>query len=156
MTLARDAMVLSGYRGVGQDMPAILPDQMIAQEPDVIAYDASLPYDRPGAAINKGCPDGYFAQVMPSADPTSVFVKIPGVVQGSYLRCRLMTTTTQQTIADESGQTAAQAWYNFTNTGFGSMFGDWLNKLGTLEKYALIGGALYLGSVLLGNVRGRR
>lgn len=141
MTLARDAMVLGA----------------IGADPDVLPYDPSLPYDRSdNAVINKGCPEGYFAQVMPSGDPSSVFVQIPGVVQGSYLRCRLMATSTQQSIADESGQTAAQSWYNFTNTGFGSWFGNWLNTLGTWEKYAVIGGAVYLGAMVLGNLRGRR
>ena len=156
MSLARDAMVLSGYRGVGQDMPAIMPDQPTNADPDVLAYDPSLPFDRGGAVINHGCPDGYFAQVMPSGDPTSVFVQIPGVVQGSYLRCRKMATTTQQTIADESGQTAAQSWYNYTNTGIGAWFGDWLSKLSTLEKYAVIGGVVYAGAMIVGAFKGRR
>lgn len=128
---------------LGQDMPAIV-DAQGNPVPEIIPYDPSLPYTRPGAKINNGCPDGYFAQFMPPGDLTAVHVTIPGVASDSWLRCRLMATTTQQTIADESGKTAADSWYNYTNTGMGGLFGDFLNRLGTLGTYALVGLGVYL------------
>lgn len=95
-----------------------------------LPYDPTFPFDRPGALINKGCPPGYFAQIVPASAEGSVYVKIPGIVQGSWMRCRLMATTTVQTNAEESGQAAAQSWYNLTNTGLGAGFGDFLKALG--------------------------
>lgn len=94
-----------------------------------LPYDPAMPFDRPGAVVNRGCPPGYFAQFMPSGAGGSVYVSIPGLVQGSWMRCRLMATTTVQTNAQESGQQATQSWYNLTNTGFGAGLGvalDWL------------------------------
>lgn len=111
---------------------------------DVVSYDPSLPYDRAGAEINRGCPEGYFAQLV---EPGTIgATPVPG--KPYALRCRLMTTTTAQTISDESGATAAESWYAFTNTGFGAGFGDFLSTLRNSAGLILLGvGAFMLWSL---------
>lgn len=106
---------------------------------DVLPYDLSLPYDPRGSEINRGCPEGYFAQLV---EPGTIgATPVPG--KPYALRCRLMATTTAQTIADESGASAAESWYTFTNTGFGAGFGDFLSTLRNSAGLVLLGvGAL--------------
>lgn len=139
-------MLDGGVRGLGSLRDA---------EPDIMPYDPTLPYDRPGAVINRGCPDGYFAQFVEAGSPGAVFVQIPDLVQGSYMRCRLMATTTAQTNAEETGQLAADSWYNFTNTGPGAWFKSFLDQFGMIGKVGLGVAALYFGSQIVGNLRRR-
>lgn len=127
----------------------------VGQNTDAIPYDPTLPYTRPGAAINQGCPDGYFAQFVEAGTEAAVYVQIPGLVNGSYMRCRLMATTTAQTNAEETGQNAAQSWYNYTNTGPGEWLKTVLDKLGTVGIVALGAAALYFGSGIVSNLRRR-
>jgi hypothetical protein len=90
-------------------------------------WDPSLPYagDNPGNWWNGGCPPGYFAQFV---SPT--FVAADGTVgtdygnPASYAICRLVATTTPDTIVSETGITMTDALQNFndalrkTVTGF--------------------------------------
>lgn len=122
-------------------------------EPEILPYDATLPYERSGALINRGCPDGYFAQFVPSGTPGAVYVQIPELVQGSYMRCRLMATTTAQTNAEETGQLAAESWYNFTNTGPGAWLKSLLDQMGMIGKIGLGVVVVYFGSQIVGNLR---
>lgn len=73
-------------------------------QPDIIPWDPSLPYPMRGVDVNRGCPDGYFAQFVGIGEPGAV--AIPGKTYA--LRCRLMQTSTAQTIQEESGTTATE------------------------------------------------
>jgi len=73
-------------------------------KPDIIPWDPSLPYAMRGVDVNRGCPDGYFAQFVGIGEPSAVTV--PGKTYA--LRCRLMQTSNAQTIQEESGTTAAE------------------------------------------------
>jgi len=96
---------------IGQDFGITLA-------PDIVAFDPSLPYtDRPvsGLLINRGCPPGYFAQIVGAGEPGAVVVSIPGVVNNQAVRCRLIDTSNAATIATESGTTAAETLAIYTD-----------------------------------------
>lgn len=118
---------------------------------DIVPFDTALPYTDRGdnLQINRGCPPGYFAQFVPAGTRGAVFVQIPDLVQGSYMRCRLMATTTPQTQAEETGQSAAQSWYDLTNTGLGAGFGNFLQALGWIPW--IVGG--YIGWEIFKEIR---
>lgn len=59
---------------------------------------------------NNGCPEGYFAQFVAPGEPGSIAV--PG--KSYALRCRLMTTSSAQTIQEESGISAREALEIYT------------------------------------------
>jgi hypothetical protein len=71
--------------------------------PMVVAFDPALPYAE-HLADNRGCPDGYFAQYV---EPNGVDYQPPG--KSYALRCRLIATSTAETIQEES---AAPFWVN--------------------------------------------
>jgi hypothetical protein len=85
---------------------------------DFLPWDPNLPYaaDNPGNWWNGGCPPGFFAQFV---SPT--FVAADGtrpVNYGnpmSYAICRLMATTTPDTIVSETGTTMTDALQNFND-----------------------------------------
>lgn len=85
---------------------------------DFAPWDASLPYaaDNPGNWWNGGCPGGYFAQFV---SPT--FVAADGTRPTDYgnpasrVICRLVATTTPDTIVSETGVTATDALQNFND-----------------------------------------
>jgi len=95
--------------GLGQDIytPA---DLAVQGQPDVVAFDPTLPHtDRPVSSmlINRGCPVGYFAQLVGPGEPGAVQVpRIPGVTVGpEWFRCRLAASSTAGTITSETGTT---------------------------------------------------
>ena len=79
---------------------------------DTLAWDASRPYqnrpDAPNDFYNTGCPDGYFAQIVPPGSPDAVEYGNPV----SQIRCRLVDTTTPITQVEESGGDLTLAWEN--------------------------------------------
>ena len=86
---------------LGQDVPAAPPSQ-----PDVVTWDPTMTTSTGrGIPENAGCPDGYFAQFVGQGEPGAV--SVPG--KSYAVRCRLMTTTTPQTIVSESGITWREA-----------------------------------------------
>lgn len=120
-----------------QDAPALVFGDT-PPDPEVLPFDPTLPYTRTdNMMINRGCPVGYFAQFVPAGTDSAVFVQIPNLVQGSYIRCRKMAGYTSAVNAAETGQAAAQSWYTFTNEGVGAGFKDLLDKLGLVGKIAL-------------------
>lgn len=55
----------------------------------------------------------------------------------AWVRCRLMATTTIQTNAEETGQTAAESWYQFTQSlPSGS---DMWSGLKTIVMWGIVG-----------------
>lgn len=70
--------------------------------PDTLPWDQTRPYlNRADAQVdfyNAGCPQGYFAEVLPPPATDGVDIGIPGAV----IRCRLATTTTPATLINES------------------------------------------------------
>lgn len=120
--------------------------------PETLPFDASLPW--PGVGDNRGCFPGYFAQRVAvgefdASQPASV-----GIVSGgpTAIRCRRMDYldgTLQYTgaiNAAETGQAAAESWYQ-TTKGVGDFFSKVGLTLGTglhgILSWALVGGALY-------------
>jgi phospholipase/lecithinase/hemolysin len=81
-------------------------------------WDANRPYAgaNPGNWWNGGCPPGYFAQFV---SPT--FVADDGTLPSDYgnpasrVICRLISTTTPDTIAAETGVTWTDAMQNFND-----------------------------------------
>jgi len=73
---------------------------------DVQPWDPSLTVSSGRQPVqNNGCPPGYFAQFVAPGEAGAVTV--PG--KSYALRCRLMATTTAETIKDESGISMAEA-----------------------------------------------
>jgi len=73
---------------------------------DVLPWDPALAASSGRTPVqNNGCPPGYFAQFVAPGEPGSVAV--PG--KSYALRCRLMATTTAETIKDESGISMSEA-----------------------------------------------
>lgn len=140
--------------GLGQDMPSLfdpvvsVPVGSGAPElgPETLPFDETLPW--PGVGDNRGCFPGYFAQrVAPgeldSSQPASI-----GIVQGGSVavRCRRMEGYTAAINAEETGQRAAENWYQTTKS-VGDFFGNVGLNIGTglhtLASYAIVGAALY-------------
>lgn len=95
---------------------------------------------------NNGCPEGYFAQFVAPGEPGSI-----AVAGKSYaLRCRLMTTSTAQTIQEESGI----SWREAVDVYTGAVV-DTLEQGRRAATRALswtpwlVGGAVVLGFVVL-------
>ena len=73
---------------------------------DVLPWDSSLTVSSGRQPVqNNGCPPGYFAQFVAPGEAGAVTV--PG--KSYALRCRLMATTTAETIKDESGISMSEA-----------------------------------------------
>jgi hypothetical protein len=92
---------------LGQDAGEILtPGQA-----DVVAWDPTLSLSSGRQPpVNNGCPDQYFAQYVGIGEPGAITV--PGKTYA--VRCRLMATTTADTIVSESGITAREAMDVYT------------------------------------------
>jgi len=72
----------------------------------VVAWDPTLTVSSGRQPVqNNGCPPGYFAQFVAPGELGAV--SIPGKTYA--LRCRLMATTTAETIKDESGISMSEA-----------------------------------------------
>ena len=79
---------------------------------DTLPWDSARPYqqraDAPKDFYNTGCPDGYFAQIVPPGSPDAVEYGNPT----SQIRCRLAATTTPFTQVSEAGDDLTLAWEN--------------------------------------------
>lgn len=79
---------------------------------DIRPWDPSLTTTSGRQPVqNNGCPDGYFAQFVAIGEPGAVAV--PG--RGYALRCRLMASSTPETIAHESGISTSEAIAVYTD-----------------------------------------
>lgn len=114
--------------------------------PETLPFDDALPW--PGVGDNRGCFPGYFAQRVAPGEPDSSQPASIGIVQGGSVavRCRRMADYTAAINAQETGQAAAENWYQSTKS-----VGDFFGKVGlnigtglqTLASYAIVGAALY-------------
>lgn len=114
---------------------------------DIVPFDPTLPYlDRPvsGLLINRGCPPGYFAQLVGAGEPGAVVVNIPGVVSNQAVRCRLMATSDAGSITYESGTTAAESLAIYTEA-----IKDTAGDIGAGLKFGLPWVALGLATLAL-------
>lgn len=79
---------------------------------DTLPWDPTRPYqqrpDAPKDFYNTGCPDAYFAQIVPPGSPDAVEYGNPA----SQIRCRLVTTTTPLTQVEEASGDLTLAWEN--------------------------------------------
>lgn len=115
---------------------------MIGQQPDILPWNPSLPYDRPGAVVNQGCPEGYFAQFVGAGEPGAI--QYPGGSPSTWVRCRLMASTSPETIVAESGVTADEALAVYTQA-----VADTVEQAAAAVKLALPWAVIAVGAFAL-------
>src|SRR5713101_8023061 len=123
--------------GLGQDL-----------EPYVV-WDSTLTVSQGRQPVqNNGCPAGYFAQYVGPGEPSAIFY--PGRTDLA-IRCRLMATTTPQTIVSESGVTATEAMAVYTDAikDTAHQVGGAVASALSWTPYLLIGGGILGGLLLL-------
>ncbi len=128
--------------GLGQDMP------VLGTRADVVPWDASLAVSSGRVPPqNNGCPADYFAQFVGRGEPGGVAVAGTGYA----LRCRLMATSTPQTIVDESGVTIGEALdvYQQAVKDTARQVGAAAAQAFSWTPYLLWGAAALVGGVVL-------
>jgi hypothetical protein len=115
--------------------------------PDVVPWDPHGTASQGRADVwNAGCPDGYFAQFVGVGEPGAT--PAPGKT-GEFVRCRLLATTTQQTVQDESGITSEEAVQVYTRA-----VADTAQQVKTTVQTALSWSPFILGgaAILVGGI----
>lgn len=106
MTLLGDRGQTLGARYHYRGGAAVVSLAGLGADPDIRPWDPGLTTTSGRQPVqNNGCPDGYFAQFVGVGEPWAT--QVPG--KNYALRCRLMATTTPETIVSESGITLDEA-----------------------------------------------